>query len=305
MISFGRGDAPDWILRISFAIHAVGLGILYLWHPLEQESAVFSVLLFDWGWPEATAMRVESWGMWLTVLTGCASPALCFLPAPPRNDMLMSLGGGLRIALRWTVQGALGVAVLWEILMAVAAMIRRDSYMAEWTLAFHALRIMVPLAIVLGTFEAPRWILREVLRWGTMVTTLSHGYEAYRLAPEFCNLILLTARNLLAADWTERFVHRCLRVIAVWDLNTSVALAFVRPWRSEAGKAARRNPSMRVGYWICGVMAFWGLVTALSRTTAYGWLMFPETLIRAVHVGGPAALIWYLDPPRSPDHGSL
>ncbi len=47
-----------------------------------------------------------------------------------------------------------------------------------------------------------------------------------------------------------------------------------------------------------GYMAAWGLVTASSRTTAFGFDAWPETLLRAANGGVPIAIMIYWWPLR-------
>ncbi len=274
------------LLRITFAIHCLGLGILYLWHPLEQESSIFSVLLFDWNWSEAWAMRLEDCGMWLCVMTGCLLPFLELSPlghkkrdqgdGRDKSNMNVSVWGDQWKGSRYIVQGLLAFCVVWEVSMSAAAAIRRDNFMAEWSLILHALRIAVPAALFLAEVGASAWILREVLRWGTVMTTVGHGTEALLLASEFSSLILGTGQNLLGLRFAEVAVHRGLRVIGSFDYLAAMALVAVPKWR-----------------WPTYAICVWGLITAASRVTANGWLMLPETLIRAVHFGGPLAVAFF------------
>jgi hypothetical protein len=73
----------------------------------------------------------------------------------------------------------------------------------------------------------------------------------------------------------EATVAQGLRIIGLIDFAVALALLF-RPLRV-------------VLLWA----AFWGLVTALSRMTAYGASQYPELLVRFTHFLVPLAL-WRL-----------
>ena len=54
-------------------------------------------------------------------------------------------------------------------------------------------------------------------------------------------------------------------------------------------------------------MAFWGLITAIGRTTGASFGSYPETLLRIVHLGGPLVLYleWSRQQPALPTGSSV
>lgn len=118
------------------------------------------------------------------------------------------------------------------------------------------------------TVQAGDWVLRMAI---AAVFTI-HGLEAFWQHPQFIDLVIGSA-NTVGMEIRETAVVRTLMVIAVGDLAVA-ALVLVWP----------RTPLL---LWL----AFWGFVTALSRTMAYGLGSYPEVLIRAPHYLAPLALI--------------
>ncbi len=165
---------------------------------------------------------------------------------------------------------------------ALARAYERGQPYSEWALAAHAPRYLTPLAAIL-VWEGLRrgaagrvWQLtgEGLLRLGLAIVFFVHGLEAVKAHPGFVDLILSSTINL--ADWriSEAAATRLLVVIGAIDFVVAAAL-LVRP-----------HPA--VLFWA----AFWGLVTALSRVTAYGWAYYPDLLVRAPHFLAPPALWW-------------
>lgn len=141
-----------------------------------------------------------------------------------------------------------------------------------------ALRFGAPfgLAVLLWKWTPqPRWTIQSgdwILRLSIAAVFIIHGLEAFWQHPQFIDFIIGSA-NIVSWEISELAAVRTLVVIAAVDLAVA-ALVLVWP----------RTPLL---FWL----AFWGLVTALSRPLAYGFASYPEVLIRAPHVLAPFAVM--------------
>lgn len=196
---------------------------------------------------------------------------------------------------RWFLLVPVSAYLLLE---AVAGYHVRGYAFSELTPAAHALRYLAPLALVLlargnaieaasseavasedaGRAMAPRPSASHVagawlLRVGLAVLFLSHGYEAWQLHPEFIDLVITTAHNRLGVRIEEATASMALRAIGAVDMVVAVLL-LIRPWRT-----------------VLAWMMFWGLVTAVSRMTSYGWGAHTDVLLRFTHFTAPLALL--------------
>ncbi|MBW3597347.1 MAG: hypothetical protein KY475_08735 [Planctomycetes bacterium] len=174
---------------------------------------------------------------------------------------------------RWFLLAPLGVYMLLE---ALADRHGGGHAFSEIAPPAHALRYLTPLALAVlvatqraGAAESMHW----VLRLGTAAVFLSHGYEALLLHPGFIDLVISSGQNLLGLRIEEAGAAAALRVIGAVDIMVAIVLV------------ARFWPALL--WW----MAFWGLVTAFSRMTAYGWGAYPEVLVRTTHFLVPLALL--------------
>ena len=157
---------------------------------------------------------------------------------------------------------------------------------AEWVIYAYALRIGTPLALLVLCF-APlgRWIgpvhhLRVtgwVLRIAIAIVFAVHGTEALMQHPRFIDFIIGTTHNFTGHYLAESTVVWIMRVIGVVDIIVAI-LVIVKP-----------HPA--VLYW----MAFWGLITALSRVTTYGIGHHYEVFVRTAHFLAPIALLFVLN----------
>jgi hypothetical protein len=98
--------------------------------------------------------------------------------------------------------------------------------------------------------------------------------EAISLHPYFIDYLITTSANLLKLDLKESVAEIILIVIGSLDILVGISILIFR------------------FKWLFLWMAVWGFITAFARITELGWGMFPEVLIRAVHFGGPIALIF-------------
>ena len=245
-----------WILRFVFAVRCFGLGERYLWNEFEADSSIFSTLLFEWNYPEALAQRVDDVGMQLMVAAGVI--------------VLLTGFFNHRFA-RWLSSIALVVAIVWELLLPLTKMIRGGELLASWSLAEHALRLAIPIVLLILHFSDRLQPTEWVLRIAVAATFGIHGIKAWLAAPTFVTMIISTCQNLFEF-WPEQSgVELVLKVICVADLLVAMLVI------------ARRWP--RVAFYA----TVWGLITAAARYTSssLGW---PESLLRAAHIGGPYVL---------------
>lgn len=163
----------------------------------------------------------------------------------------------------------------------------RGYAFSELTPAAHALRYLTPLATVLLARSAAasgarpaahwtatrHWIGTWLLRLGLAVVFMTHGYEAWQLHPEFIDLLITSSQNYLGVRVEEATASTLLRIIAAVDLAVA-GLLLIRPWRS-----------------VLAWLMFWGLVTAASRMTSYGWGAHTDVLMRSTHFTAPLALL--------------
>lgn len=272
----------QWILRIAFALRCLGLGFKYLWHEFEGDSTIFSTLLFDWEFSETIAQRVDDASVYAMVCAGAVllvTGCLRFMRLDESNEQTNSTA-----RIPWLTRldvAALSVAIFYEFVLPLSKINRGGELLSEWSLVESALRISIPIALLLivvnNRLQPTEWVLRVA----TALTFAIHGYKAWIAAGEFVAMIYATFQNLLIAVfenppdfWPEQsHVELILKGIAIADLLVAV-LIILRRWPRVALYAA-----------------IWGLITACARTTSssFGW---PDTLLRAAHVGGP--LILYL-----------
>lgn len=142
-----------------------------------------------------------------------------------------------------------------------------------WALRFGA---PFALAVLLWKPEPrPQWTSRGAewaLRFAIAAVFAIHGLEAMWRHPQFIDLVIGSA-NTIGWEPGEVAVVRVLIAVAVVDLVVA-GLVLARP-----------RPPLLI--WL----AFWGLLTALSRPMAYGFASYPEVLIRAPHFLAPLALM--------------
>lgn len=190
----------------------------------------------------------------------------------------------------------------------------------EWTIYSDMLRWGTPLVLLfLIALPSARWIerfrmpaARDLLRVLIAAVFFFHGLQAWLANPGFVDLILgtigrtfdpalaavgiATETNLRISESTAVAL---MKVIAIVDFAVALAvLVYPRPvlvpqrfWKNPCANCAIRRvilPALLL--WL----AFWGLITALSRLTALGLPLgleqYPELLIRAAHYLGPLAL---------------
>ncbi|WP_442509617.1 hypothetical protein SH528x_001200 [Novipirellula sp. SH528] len=252
-----------WLVFV-LIMQCLGLAGRYYWSTNETESDVYGLLYFDWGWPESIAQRVDDLGTLgccaAAILVGLTATESLSLPASrPWFRLLV-----FRVSLAWIF--------VWTFLLALIFMIRGDVF-TELSLGEHAVRYGLPLALllfsILRTSSAGWWVLRIA----TAATFIVHGYKAMQLYGPFTDLILLSDAKWSAMQVEQVVAERVLWAIGLIDIAAGVLLIATR-WRA-----------------VPVYMACWGVITALSRMTAFGVDAWPETLIRAANGGVPFGLV--------------
>ena len=189
----------------------------------------------------------------------------------------------LQPRIAWTMEAiAASVVAIWMLAFAVTHMVRGDEY-AELTLGEHAVRYAAPLALpLLLVCMNPQYIRNglhniwmAVLAIASAATFAVHGYKAFECYGPFVDLILLTDMRLTGFQLEQSNAESALVIIGVVDIVVAGLLLATR-WKV-----------------IAFYMLLWGIVTAASRMTAFGWSAWPETLIRTANWGVPLALVVY------------
>ena len=261
-----------WALRASVALQCLGT---WDWFVRWEETPFLHWLLdpTDIGglhWGEATALAVQQAVGWLTLLAG--------------------LGALVR-----PCAALLGPVALVQLLIAVAMWRIYDGFPLEsdwlspqttalFPLATHVARVAAPLGLLLldpWRVERPLGNRRVALaiggmRWAAAITFFAHGIEAWQLHPEFVDLWISFAGNILGMKMSQPTAECLLTIVGGTDMLAAIVCVSTR-WKA-------------VWWW----MAFWGGATALSRVAAYGLNVgWSATLMRAPHVAIPLAVVLY------------
>jgi len=296
-----------WLLRCAVALQAFGIGWKYLFGEYEIDSAIRSVLFYEWQWPETVAQRVDDVGAWMYFVSGLlvlVAPLVACLISDFRFRISDSLvAWALRIrARRWWLWGVwqglpLVVILVGEVLLVTAAWHRDDALLASWSpweshpqisipliLFGRASRILLPLILLLWTWPSSAqgkalgghvtsavWLMR----FAVSATFLAHGIECLLLSAEFVDYLLAAAHNLIGWDADESTMHVVLRVIGLIDLLIALLVLSTR-WR-----------------WVPLYMACWALVAAFSRIVEYGWMSHFDVTVRSANYCIPLALCLY------------
>jgi len=262
-------------LRIVVAIQCVGIGGRYLISHHEQESSIYGLLFFDWGWQEATAQAIDDLGGWLCLLAAIVMGlnfafGVIFDQEKTQATLRRRIGD-------WELP-CLVFVTIWFFTLATAEMIRGGVY-TEWAIPEQAVRIVSPLVLAIslafrnqaGSLWFTHWV-SGVLQIAIAATFMVHGFKAIVGYGPFVDLILLSDAVPFLAGMSQAGAERILWVIGWLDVILAVSMLGLR-WRS-----------------IALYMAFWGFVTAASRMLALGLEAWPESLIRAANGGAPLAL---------------
>jgi len=242
-----------WILRIAVAIHLLGLFIAV---HTRAGTAIGGIALMDWGVAHDT---IFAWEKGVT-------------------KILLLLGISLLVFPTFPIALIVGAAILAN---SYAAYKFGGEPFYEWSVWSNTLRWGAPLALAVLAFPT-RWIGGEatrarivswMLRIMIAIVFVVHGLQAWFANPVFIDLMIGTARRLFDYRLTESNAVTLLKAIAVLDIIVA-ALLLAGRWRP-----------------LLGWLAFWGLITAVSRVTALGIMSYPEILVRASHYLTPLA-VW-------------
>ena len=267
-----------WFLRILIVIQSLGYAA-----KLVGPSALNSFLLESMGDPFVSnldrSVHVFLWIASTTLLS------LGFLNPPVRS---------LARRIDFTI---LGLLAGWFFLLAIFSwLVNPGNPFHATDPAGHAVRYAAPLALILfiafpGREEESK--IMWILRWGVAGTFVGHGLCALWMKPSFVDLIVgtmnsffgdpvLTAGSLDALEEAfavaasrQAFAEAALPIIAIQDFIL-VALLLL------PGKRIKT-----VALW----MAVWGIVTAMSRMTAYGWDFWHDLALRICN-GAIPLFLW-------------
>jgi len=266
-----------WLLRVTVALQCLGN-----WRWLAQigESPLLSWLLGPvdvggLGWSEATALATHSAIGWAALVAGvCVLVRPCFVVTLP----LVLLQLCITIAM-WRIGYGFKPLLVWL----------PPEVGALFPFLTQAARISAPLGLLLlvswggkdRSGEQRAGVATSLMRWAIGVTFFAHGVEALQHHPAFIDLLIGTAWRLFGAGLPQSGAERLLTIIGVLDV--AIALACVA------------TKIRGVLWW----MAIWGGITAVSRTTAFGFeISWHQMLVRMPHVGVPivVVLLWHLLP---------
>ena len=256
-----------WFLRILIVVQSLGYAA-----KLVAPSALNSFLLDSMGDPFVTNLD-RSVQVFLWIACGVL-PVLGFL-----NPSTRSLARRLDFSI-------LGLLAGWSFVLAIFSwLVNPGNPFHATDPAGHAVRFAAPLALILlaafpgkGQESKIVWILR----WGVAGTFVGHGLCALWLQPSFIDLIIGSMDLFMGEDFNayasrQAFAEAALPIIAIQDFIL-VGLVLL------PGKRMRK-----IALW----MAIWGLVTALSRMTTYGWDYWPDLALRICNGGIPLFLWLY------------
>jgi len=257
-----RGGPPGvaiagWLLRISVLGYAIGMLVVIL-TKLGSGLGTYFFLEMGYTHPQVAPFeRMAAYALFAFALAALVRP-------------------------HWVIVLPIAVIVTAE---ACAQYFNGGFPFAEWVIFAHALRFGAPWALLV-LFFAPlgKWIgpanhlhaTGWVLRIAIATVFAVHGTEAFLQHPRFIDYIIGTTHNFTGHYLAESTVVQIMRVIGVVDIIVAI-LVIVKP-----------HPA--VLYW----MAFWGLITALSRVTTFGVDHHPEVWMRTAHFLAPIALLFIL-----------
>lgn len=255
----------------------MGVAGKYLISEREQESSIYGLLFFEWGWPEAVAQLIDDLGGWICLLAATIVGLNLFFDV--MKGWTKSRG---RLGL-WFARlelPILGFVSFWFFALATAEMIRGGVF-AEWAIPEQAVRFVTPLALLFSLLfrfrDGSRWQehwIAGMLRLSIGATFAVHGFKAIVGYGPFIDLILLSDPLPWFGEISQSTAERILWMIGWVDVVLAVVIMFVR------------------SRWIALYMAFWGFLTAGSRMLALGVDAWPESLIRVANGGAPLALVF-------------
>ena len=263
-----------WLVLV-LLLQCFGVVGRYYWSTNETESDVYGLLYFDWGWSETFAQYVDDFGALscgvaavLVVLTASASL--------PLEGVWPAKGNAVGTSRDWfrplVFRVSLAWIFVWMFLLALIFMVRGDRF-SELSLGEHAVRYGLPLALLMFSLPQASFAGVWVLRVAAAATFIVHGYKAMQLYGPFTDLILISDASWSALQIEQVTAERALWTIGLVDIVAGILLMAIR-WGA-----------------VPVYMGCWGVITALSRMTAFGVDAWPETLVRAANGGVPFALV--------------
>lgn len=223
-------------------------------------------------------------GVFFLLQSGSAVEGMLFMDygLPQSSSMLIEnivsflfLSLGILVIIR-PFRIILALLALMFFLLAFIIWQQAGSPFTQFTLFAHSARILLSVSFIFLLKDGLLYkkLAYYLLALGLSITFITHGLESISLHPYFIDYLITSAKKLLDLDLQEAMAGTLLTVIGTLDVLVGVAILFVR------------------NKWLFVWMAAWGCITALARITELGWGMFPEVLARAVHFGGPIALIF-------------
>lgn len=167
---------------------------------------------------------------------------------------------------------------VWLIALSIATSLNGGKKFSELALLAHATRWGLPLVLWLAVFYSKREkdIFKSkpvlaVLVLCSSFTFAVHGWEAFCLNPSFQDLVYnFTA--LLGWDIPTSVNSSFLKAVGCMDICLAIGVLFFR--------------KTKLVMW----MAFWGIITALSRPLTLGFDAWPETAMRIANFALPFSL---------------
>lgn len=264
-------------LRVIVSIQCFGAAGKYLVSAREQESSLYGLLFFDWGWDESTAQSLDDTGAGLCLVAAILfGLTACF-------NLLGNRRASEGLPPRWLTWLEFPILIFvagWFLTLAWAEMMRGGAY-TEWAIAEQAVRFMTPLALAIGLLvrepvHSKRFsrTIAWMLQISVAATFAVHGWKAIAGYGPFVDLILLSDSLPWVSNMSQAFAERLLWGIGWIDIALAALIVGVR-WR-----------------WVALYMAFWGFLTVTSRVVALGLEAWPESLIRIANGGAPLGLFF-------------
>ncbi len=286
-----------WLLRITLLIQAIGVAWQYYFAEFETESPLFSYLLYERGWSEPVAQRIDN------------AAALCWLAAAvaivvvplfgKRRRSTASTIGDTDDAVANVSCPTRGVVALEATLAVVIFIVQAILVAVSWHRGAGELynnllplgqiaRWMTPVLLLLllpfgsrpvsaRRLDAVMWLLRAT----AAITFIAHGLKAIGGYPAFIDYLLVTANDVLNYEVSEAAMKTLLSVIGWSDILVAILLMLGR-WRPLAT-----------------YMALWAFVAGWSRVVHSGWGSSFEVAIRSGNYCLPLVAAFYFHGTRS------
>ncbi len=253
-----------WLLCLTIAATVAAQAILTF---RGDGTAINAFLFLDLGWSHMQAVRAERSAM--SIILGVT------LLGVIRPHWLLLAPVGLYLLAEACLTMHVGGRAFAQLAPAAAALRFMTPLVTPFVLASYlkSFRLVEPRPVMTAASATSARMGRWLLKLAVAVVFITHGYEAIMHHPQFIDLVIGTGTRMFDVWLDESKVTRLLTLIGTVDIIVGVALLF------------RWSPTL------LGWAAFWGLLTALSRMTAYGWGAYPDVLLRSTHFGVPLALL--------------